>query len=48
LGTIVDDAVNDENGDEDDALLTLSGSRKCSPYLARQKCRGKPRPPMGP
>jgi hypothetical protein len=28
LGAIVDDAVNDENGDEDDALLTLSGSRK--------------------
>ena len=36
LGAIVDD----EDGDEDDALRTLSGSRKRSPYLARQRCRG--------
>ena len=28
LGDIIDEAVDDENGDEDDALLTLSGSRK--------------------
>ena len=45
---MVDGAIEDEDGDEDDALHMPSGSRKRSPYLARQRCRGKPRPPMGP
>ena len=40
LGAMVDGIVEDEDGDEDDALRTLSGSRKRSPYLARQRCRG--------
>ena len=37
---MVDGVVEDEDGDEDDALRTLLGSRKRSPYLARQRCRG--------
>ena len=45
---MVDGAVEDEDGDEDDALRTPSGLRKRAPYLARLRCRGKPRPPMGP
>ena len=45
---MVDGTVEGEDGDEDDTLHTPSGSRKRSPYLARQSCRGKPRPPMGP
>ena len=45
---MVDGAIEGEDGDEYDALLTLSGSRKRSPYLARQRCHGKPWPPMGP
>ena len=40
LGAMVDDVVKDEDGDEDDALRTLSGSHKRAPYLARQRCRG--------
>ena len=40
LGAMVDGVVEDEDGDEDDALRTLSGSHKRSPYLARQRCRG--------
>ena len=48
LGAMFDGAAEDEDGDEDDALLTLSGSRKRSPYLVHQRCHGKPRPPMGP
>ena len=38
LGAMVDGVVEDEDGDEDDALRTLLGSRKRSPYLARQRC----------
>ena len=38
LGAMVDSVVWDEDGDEDDALRTLSGSRKRAPYLARQRC----------
>ena len=48
LGAMVDDVGEDEDGVEDDTLSTLSGLRKWSPYLARQRCRGKPQPPMGP
>ena len=40
LGAMVDGVIGDEDGDEDDAQRTLSGSRICSPYLARQRCRG--------
>ena len=40
LGAMVDGAVEDEDGDEDDALQTLSGSCKRCPYLAHQRCRG--------
>ena len=40
LGAMVDGIVEDENGDEDGALRTLSGSHKRAPYLARQRCRG--------
>ena len=39
-GATVDGAVKDGDGAEDDALCTLSGSRKRAPYLARQTCRG--------
>ena len=39
-GATVDGAVEDGDGDEDDALRTLSGSRKRASYLARQRCRG--------
>ena len=35
---MVDGVVEDKDGDEDDALRTLSGSRKRVPYLARQRC----------
>ena len=35
-----DGAVKDEDGDEDNALCTLSGSRKRAPYLARQRSHG--------
>ena len=45
---MVDGAIEDADGDGGDALLMSSGSRKRSPYLARQRCRGKPWPPMGP
>ena len=37
---MVDGAIEDEDGDEDDALRTLSSSHKRAPYLARQKFRG--------
>ena len=37
---MVDGAVEDEDSDEDDALRTLSGSRKRVPYLACQRCHG--------
>src|SRR4051812_32811567 len=47
LGAMVDGVVKDEDGDEDDALRTLLGSRKRSPYLAFRFV-GYPRPPMGP
>ena len=40
LGAMVDGAVEDKDGDEDDVRCTLSGSRKRSPYLACQRCRG--------
>ena len=40
LGAMVNSVVEDEDGDEDDALRMLSGSRKRSPYLAQQRCRG--------
>ena len=42
LGAMVDGVVEDEDGDEDDALHMFSGSRKRTPYLARQICHGKP------
>ena len=45
---MVDGVADDEDGGEDDTLRTPSGSRKRVPYLARQRCHGKPRPPMGP
>ena len=48
LGAMVDGVVEDEDGDEVDALHMPSGSCKRAPYLVRQRCRGKPRPPMGP
>ena len=38
--TMVDGAAEDEDGDGDDALRTLSDSRKRAPYLARQRCCG--------
>ena len=40
LGAMVDGDVKDEDGAEDDALRTLSGSHKRAPYLACQRCRG--------
>ena len=40
LGAMVDGVVEDEDGDEDDTLRMLLGSRKGSPYLACQRCRG--------
>ena len=40
LGAMVDGIVEDEDGDEDDALRMLSGSHKRAPYVARQRCRG--------
>ena len=40
LGTMVNGVVEGEDGDEDDAMRTLSGSRKRAPYLARQRCHG--------
>lgn len=40
LGAMVDGAIEDEDCDEDDAQHALSGSRKCSLYLACQRCRG--------
>ena len=39
-GAMVDGIVEDEDGDEHDALRTLSGSRKQAPYMAHQRCRG--------
>ena len=48
MGAMVDGAVEGEDGDGDGALHTLSGSRKRTPYLVHQKCRGKPWPPKGP
>ena len=48
MGTLVDGAVDDVDGNKDDALLASSGSRKQSPYLVHRRCRRKPRPPMGP
>ena len=33
LGAMVDGTVEDVDGDEDDVLLTSSGSHKRSPYL---------------
>ena len=40
LGAMVDGVVKEEDGNEDDALRTLSGSHKRAPYLACQRCRG--------
>ena len=48
MGAMIDDATENEDGGEDDTLHMPSGSCKRAPYLARQRCRGKPRPPMGP
>ena len=36
---MIDGAIKDEDGDEDDVMHMPSGSRKRSPYLARQRCR---------
>ena len=44
---MVGGVVEDEDGDEVDPLHTPSGSRKRAPYLACQRCHGKPRPLMG-
>ena len=48
VGAMTGDVIEDEDGGEDDALRTPSGSRKRAPHLLRQRCCGKPRPPMGP
>jgi hypothetical protein len=37
LGVMDDEAVDEENDDEDDVLLTLSGSRKCQPLPGAPK-----------
>ena len=37
---MVDGIIEEEDGDEDDALRMLSGLRKRSPYLTCQRCRG--------
>ena len=49
LGAMNDGTVDEENDDEDDPRRTFLGFVQARrPYLARQRCRGKPRPPMGP
>ena len=48
VGATIDGVVEDAVGNEGDALLMSSGFHKRSPYLARQRCRRKPQPPMGP
>ena len=47
LGAMIDGVVEDKDGDEDDALRTLSGSDKRAPYLAHQRCQWETTP-MGP